>query len=312
MINAVLSLHLRHRMTSLTADTQRYLTHLASQRGLSPITISNYQRNLDEFIALLAPTDIKTWPQLDTHQVRVLAKQLHQKGIKARSIATKLSALRSFLEYLVKQDQIKVNPARGVSAPKLDKPLPKNINVDDMDQLLSIDEDDPLALRDHCMMELMYSSGLRLSELVGINLQDIKLSEKEVMITGKGSKQRLLPITTTAIDAIQRWLAVRSDFALDDEPALFLSKQKRRISARSVQMRMEKWGLQQSLPSHVNPHKLRHSFATHMLESSGNLRAVQSLLGHADLSTTQIYTHLDFQHLAEVYDKAHPRAKRKK
>jgi len=299
-------------MTPLTAETQRYLSHLASQRGLSPVTIDNYQRNLDEFIALLAPTDVKTWQQLDTHQVRLLAKQLHQKGIKARSIATKLSALRSFLEYLVKNDQLKVNPAKGVSAPKLDKPLPKNISVDDMDQLLNINEDDPLTLRDHCMMELMYSSGLRLSELVNINLQDVKLAEKEVMITGKGSKQRLLPITSTAIEAIQRWLAVRPDFALADESALFLSKQKRRISARSVQMRMEKWGLQQSLPSHVNPHKLRHSFATHMLESSGNLRAVQSLLGHADLATTQIYTHLDFQHLAEVYDKAHPRAKRKK
>jgi len=299
-------------MTPLTSETQRYLSHLASQRGLSPVTIDNYQRNLDEFIALLAPTDVKTWQQLDTHQVRLLAKQLHQKGIKARSIATKLSALRSFLEYLVKNDQLKVNPAKGVSAPKLDKPLPKNISVDDMDQLLNINEDDPLTLRDHCMMELMYSSGLRLSELVNINLQDVKLAEKEVMITGKGSKQRLLPITSTAIEAIQRWLAVRPDFALADEPALFLSKQKRRISARSVQMRMEKWGLQQSLPSHVNPHKLRHSFATHMLESSGNLRAVQSLLGHADLATTQIYTHLDFQHLAEVYDKAHPRAKRKK
>jgi len=299
-------------MTPLIAETQRYLSHLASQRGLSPVTIDNYQRNLDEFIALLAPTDVTTWQQLDTHQVRLLAKQLHQKGIKARSIATKLSALRSFLEYLVKNDQLKVNPAKGVSAPKLDKPLPKNISVDDMDQLLNINEDDPLTLRDHCMMELMYSSGLRLSELVNINLQDVKVAEKEVMITGKGSKQRLLPITSTAIEAIQRWLAVRPDFALADEPALFLSKQKRRISARSVQMRMEKWGLQQSLPSHVNPHKLRHSFATHMLESSGNLRAVQSLLGHADLATTQIYTHLDFQHLAEVYDKAHPRAKRKK
>ena len=299
-------------MTPLIAETQRYVSHLASQRGLSPVTIDNYQRNLDEFIALLAPTDVTTWQQLDTHQVRLLAKQLHQKGIKARSIATKLSALRSFLEYLVKNDQLKVNPAKGVSAPKLDKPLPKNISVDDMDQLLNINEDDPLTLRDHCMMELMYSSGLRLSELVNINLQDVKVAEKEVMITGKGSKQRLLPITSTAIEAIQRWLAVRPDFALADEPALFLSKQKRRISARSVQMRMEKWGLQQSLPSHVNPHKLRHSFATHMLESSGNLRAVQSLLGHADLATTQIYTHLDFQHLAEVYDKAHPRAKRKK
>jgi len=299
-------------MDPLIADTQRYLSHLASQRGLSSVTIENYQRNLNEFIELLKSKNIQTWQQLDTHQVRLLAKQLHQKGIKARSIATKLSALRSFLEYLVKNDQLTFNPAKGVSAPKLDKPLPKNISVDDMDQLLNIDENDPLAVRDHCMMELMYSSGLRLSELVGINLQDIKLSEKEIMITGKGSKQRLLPITKCAVEAVKRWLKIRVEFAGPDESALFLSKQKKRISARSVQMRMEKWGLQQSLPGHVNPHKLRHSFATHMLESSGNLRAVQTLLGHADLATTQIYTHLDFQHLAEVYDKAHPRAKRKK
>lgn len=299
-------------MSHLLPDIQRYLTHLASQRGLSPVTITNYQRNLNEFIALIEAKGINTWQQLDTHEVRLLAKQLHQKGIKARSIATKLSALRSFFEYLVNNDLITFNPAKGVSAPKLDKPLPKNISVDDMDQLLDIDGDDPLTIRDHCMMELMYSSGLRLSELVNINLQDFKLSEKEIRVTGKGSKQRLLPITKTAVDAIKLWLKIRPDFAISGEKALFLSKQKKRISARSVQMRMEKWGLEQSLPSHVNPHKLRHSFATHMLESSGNLRAVQTLLGHADLATTQVYTHLDFQHLAEVYDKAHPRAKRKK
>jgi integrase/recombinase XerC len=299
-------------MNPLLPDTQRYLSHIASQRGLSPVTVNNYQRHLNEFIDLLSEKQIKNWQALDTHQVRLLAKQLHQNGIKARSIATKLSALRSFLDYLVKNDRLTFNPAKGVSAPKLDKPLPKNISVDDMDQLLNIDGDDPLTIRDHCMMELMYSSGLRLSELIGINLRDIKLSEKEIMVTGKGSKQRLLPITKTAVEALSLWLKIRPDYAEAGETALFLSQQKKRISARSVQMRMEKWGLEQALPSHVNPHKLRHSFATHMLESSGNLRAVQTLLGHADLATTQIYTHLDFQHLAEVYDKAHPRAKRKK
>ena len=299
-------------MNPLLPDVQRFLTHIASQRGLSPVTINNYQRHLNEFIDLLTEQQIKSWQVLDTHQVRLLAKQLNQNGIKARSIATKLSALRSFLEYMVKNSLLTFNPAKGVSAPKLDKPLPKNISVDDMDQLLDIDGDDPLTLRDHCMMELMYSSGLRLSELVNINLGDIKLSAKEIMVTGKGSKQRLLPITKAAIETMQLWLKVRPGFAEPGEQALFLSKQKKRISTRSVQMRMEKWGLEQSLPSHVNPHKLRHSFATHMLESSGNLRAIQTLLGHADLATTQIYTHLDFQHLAEVYDKAHPRAKRKK
>lgn len=299
-------------MNSLQPVVNNYLNHLASQRGLSPVTIKNYRGNLAEFVLLLKDTKIESWQQLDSGHVRLMIKQLHHKGIKARSIATKLSALRSFLDYLVWQDLLTFNPAKGVSAPKLDKPLPKNLPVDEIFQLLNIEEKDPLSIRDQCMMELMYSSGLRLSELVGINLNDLKLSEKELMVTGKGSKMRLLPITQKAVISIKDWLKVRPNFCEADEKALFLSKLKKRISTRSVQARMKKWGLHQSLPSHLNPHKLRHSFATHMLESSGNLRAVQTLLGHADLATTQIYTHLDFQHLSEVYDKAHPRAKRKK
>ena len=299
-------------MSALQPLIDSYLDHIASQRGLSPITIKNYRRNLNEFIALLKQKKITNWADLDDQTVRFMVKELNQKGMKARSIATKLSALRSFLSYLVQFDHLTHNPAKGIAAPKLDNPLPKNISVDEVFQLLNIHETDPLSLRDQAMMELMYSSGLRLSELVGINLADLKLSAKEVMVTGKGSKQRLLPITDTAITTIKHWLKVRPDFCLAGEKALFVSKQKKRISERSVQDRMEKWGLKQALPSHLNPHKLRHSFATHMLESSGNLRAVQTLLGHADLSTTQIYTHLDFQHLSEVYDQAHPRAKRKK
>lgn len=299
-------------MSVLLPSVQQYLNHIASQRGLSPITIKNYQRNLDEFIALLESKGITDWCLLESHHVRLMVKDLHQKGIKARSIATKLSALRSFLTYLVQEEVLTFNPAKGVTAPKLDKPLPKNISVDEVFQLLEIDEDDPLSVRDQCMMELMYSSGLRLSELVGINLADLKLRELEVMVTGKGSKQRLLPITKRAAESLEKWLKIRPEFCISGELALFVSKQKRRISTRNVQDRMDKWGLKQSLPSHLNPHKLRHSFATHMLESSGNLRAVQTLLGHADLSTTQVYTHLDFQHLAQVYDNAHPRAKRKK
>ncbi|MCG6202159.1 tyrosine recombinase XerC [Psychromonas antarctica] len=299
-------------MSFLQPAIDSYLSHIASQRGLSPVTIKNYQRNLAEFIVLLRQHQINNWCDLDSHTVRLMVKQLHQKGIKARSIATKLSALRSFLSHLVQFEQLTHNPAKGISAPKLDKPLPKNISVDEMFQLLDIKEKDPLSVRDQCMMELMYSSGLRVSELVGINLPDLKLSQQEVMVTGKGSKQRLLPITLRAANTIKLWIKIRDDFCLPGEQALFLSKQKHRISVRSVQDRMEKWGLKQALPSHINPHKLRHSFATHMLESSGNLRAVQTLLGHADLATTQIYTHLDFQHLAEVYDQAHPRAKRKK
>lgn len=299
-------------MSPLFPAIKDYLNHLASQRGLSPVTITNYQRNLAQFVELLENKNITSWSDLDSHHVRLTVKELHQKGIKARSIATKLSALRSFLNHLVQYDHLTHNPAKGIAAPKLDKPLPKNISVDEMFQLLDIDDQDPLSIRDQCMMELMYSSGLRLSELVGINLLDVKLSSKEIMVTGKGSKQRLLPITETAVQAIKKWLKIRPEFCIVGEKALFVSKQKKRISTRNVQARMEKWGLTQALASHINPHKLRHSFATHMLESSGNLRAVQTLLGHADLATTQIYTHLDFQHLSKVYDQAHPRAKRKK
>ncbi len=299
-------------MSSLQPFIDSYLNHIASQRGLSPVTITNYRRNLAEFVTLLNEKKITAWTELDSHIVRLMVKDLHKNGLKARSIATKLSALRSFLDYLVQFDNLTSNPSKGISAPKLDKPLPKNISVDDMFQLLDIDEKDPLSIRDLCMMELMYSSGLRLSELVNINLQDIKLSAKEIMVTGKGSKQRLLPITDKAVITLKDWLKIRPEFCHPGEKALFVSKQKNRISTRNVQARMEKWGLQQALPSHINPHKLRHSFATHMLESSGNLRAVQTLLGHADLATTQVYTHLDFQHLSKIYDQAHPRAKRKK
>ncbi len=299
-------------MSTLQPLIDSYLNHLASQRGLSPVTIKNYQRNLAEFVEQLKQKQVTQWRDLDSDSVRLMVKELNQKGIKARSIATKLSALRSFLSYLVQYEHLTHNPAKGISAPKLDKPLPKNISVDEMFQLLNVDEKDPLSVRDQCMMELMYSSGLRLSELVAINLNDLKLSAKELLVTGKGSKQRLLPITDSAVNAIKQWLKIRPEFCLAGEKALFVSKQKNRISVRNVQDRMEKWGLKQALPSHINPHKLRHSFATHMLESSGNLRAVQTLLGHADLATTQVYTHLDFQHLSEVYDQAHPRAKRKK
>ncbi|WP_413700778.1 tyrosine recombinase XerC [Psychromonas sp. KJ10-10] len=299
-------------MISLQKPIDQYLNHLASQRGLSLVTINNYQRNLAEFVALVLDINLTEWSELESDHVRLMVKKLNQKGIKARSIATKLSALRSFLTYLVDNEVLTFNPAKGVVAPKLDNPLPKNISVDEVFQLLDMDDNDPLSLRDNAMMELMYSSGLRLSELVSLNLKDIKIHKKEMIVLGKGSKQRLLPITEKAIVAIGAWLKVRSDYCEPGETALFTSKLKKRISVRSVQARMEKWGLQQNLASHLNPHKLRHSFATHMLESSGNLRAVQTLLGHADLSTTQVYTHLDFQHLSEVYDKAHPRSKRKK
>ena len=228
-----------------------------------------------------------------------------------KSLALRLSALRRFLSYLVQLGELKVNPATGISAPKQAKHLPKNIDTEQVQQLLANDSKEPIDIRDRAIIELLYSSGLRLSELQGLNLNSINIRVREVRVIGKGNKERVVPLGRYASHAIQQWLKVRLLFNPKDE-ALFVSQLGNRMSHRAIQMRLETWGIRQGLNSHLNPHKLRHSFATHMLEASSDLRAVQELLGHSNLSTTQIYTHLNFQHLAEVYDSAHPRAKRKK
>lgn len=302
--------------TRLARPIERFIRYITSERQLSLHTARNYQRHLTLFAQQMQTLPLDDWASLDAAQVRKLATLNHKLGLSPRSLATKLSALRSFCDYLVLQGDLAANPAKGVSAPRQNKPLPKNLDVDEIHQLLAVDtaqaDDTSLAIRDKAMMELMYSAGLRLDELVNLDLGDIKLRAKTMRVIGKGNKQRQLPIGSVAVAALQDWLAVRDEFADKTQTALFMSKQKRRISHRSVQSRMAKWGQEQTLTSHVNPHKLRHSFATHMLESSGDLRAVQELLGHANLTTTQIYTSLDFQHLAKVYDAAHPRAKKKR
>ena len=234
-----------------------------------------------------------------------------RRGLSSRSIALQLSALRSFCRYLLQQQLLTSDPTTGISAPKQAKPLPKNMDVDEISQLLGASDDDPLALRDQAIMELFYSSGLRLAELAALDCRDLDFAQQLVTVTGKGGKQRMVPVGGKAIAALKAWLKIRPVLAGADEPALFVSKQQRRISHRSIQQRLKKWAGHQALANNVHPHKLRHSFATHMLESSGDLRGVQELLGHANLATTQVYTHLDFQHLAKVYDAAHPRAKRK-
>jgi len=301
---------------SLSQPISLFIRYLASERQLSLHTTRNYRRYLMLFAYQLQQLELTDWTVLKAAQVRQLATINHKLGLSPRSLATKLSALRSFCDYLVLQGKLDANPAKGVSAPRQSKPLPKNLDVDEIHQLMSVkteqEDDADLAVRDKAMMELMYSSGLRLDELVNLNVSDLKLKAKTMRVIGKGNKERQLPIGSTAITAVQAWLQIRPNYADKDQPALFVSKLKRRISHRSVQSRMAKWGQEQTLTSHVHPHKLRHSFATHMLESSGDLRAVQELLGHANLSTTQIYTSLDFQHLAKVYDEAHPRAKKKK
>lgn len=290
---------------------EEYLRYLRVERQLSPLTISNYQRQLQFICAFFTAASLSAWSQLTPVLIRSMAAASRREGLKASSLALRISALRSFLDWQVSQGFLAANPAKGIATPRAGRPLPKNIDVDSVGQLLSIDLNNPLSVRDRTMLEVMYGGGLRLSELVNLDYQHLELESGEVWVVGKGSKERRLPIGRTAVEWLVRWLEMRELFLPEDE-AVFISQQGKRISTRNVQKRFAQWGVLQGLNTHVHPHKLRHSFATHMLESSGDLRAVQELLGHANLSTTQIYTHLDFQHLASVYDAAHPRAKRGK
>lgn len=288
-----------------------FLRYLRVERQLSPLTLKSYTHQLSALIALADEMRISDWTTLDPTQVRSLAARSRRADLQPASLALRLSALRSFLDWQVSQGVLKANPAKGIATPRAPRHLPKNIDVDEVNQLLNIDLNDPLAVRDRAMLEVMYGAGLRLSELVNMDCRHLDLASGEVWVVGKGSKERRLPIGRMAVQWIEHWLALRDVFAPQDD-AVFLSNQGKRISVRNVQKRFAEWGVKQGVASHIHPHKLRHSFATHMLESSGDLRAVQELLGHANLSTTQIYTHLDFQHLASVYDAAHPRAKRGK
>ncbi|MDH5928597.1 tyrosine recombinase XerC [Vibrio lentus] len=296
---------------SLQKPLSRFYEYLRSEKGLSLHTQRNYRQQLETMAAHLVTLGLKDWAQVDAAWVRQLASKGMREGMKASSIATRLSSLRSFFDFLVLRGEMTANPAKGVSAPRKQRPLPKNLDVDEVGQLLDVNEDDPLSIRDRAMMEVMYGAGLRLAELVGINLRDVLARQGEIRVIGKGDKERKAPFSGLAKEWVDKWLKVRGELASPGEPALFVSKLGTRISHRSVQKRMEEWGKKQAVASHISPHKLRHSFATHVLESSQNLRAVQELLGHENISTTQVYTHLDFQHLAQAYDQAHPRARKK-
>lgn len=287
---------------------EKYLAYLKYEKNLAHNSIENYHRQLNAaFITL----DIENWSAFNTTDVRSILNVARKNSLGSRSIALRLSSIRGFCSFLVKEGQLAQNPASCVQAPKQAKPLPKQLNVDEMHQLLNIKEDNLLAIRDKAMMELMYSCGLRLSELANLNVKSIQPDE-QLRVVGKGNKERLLPIGRIASEALSVWLKIRSRLATNEEPALFVSMLKNRIGTRQIAKRMKLWASRQNLESSVNPHKLRHSFATHILESSSDLRGVQELLGHANLSTTQVYTHLNFQHLAHVYDNAHPRAKKSK
>lgn len=297
---------------SLVQPVILFLEQLAAQKNYSPLTVQNYQRQLLKLLSFLQSESIEQWKHIKTIHIRQFSALNHRKGLSPRSIALTLSACRSFFDYLVINNQLEFNPAKGVKAPKAPKNLPKTVAVDQVAALLKgIDVGEDIGIRDLAVAELFYSSGIRLAELVRLNLEDIDFAESSARITGKGRKTRIVPIGRLAIKAIKEWLKVRDVWLVSiPTDALFITQQKNRLSPRSIQKRMEYWGKFVGLNGRLHPHKFRHSCATHLLESSGDLRAVQELLGHANLSTTQVYTHLDFQQLADVYDKAHPRAKK--
>lgn len=292
------------------AQLDAYLEHLRSERQVSAHTLDGYRRDLLKVLTLCELNVIADWAALDTRSLRSFIARLHAQGQSSRSLARLLSAVRGLYQYLTREGLCRHDPATGLAAPKGERRLPRTLDTDRTAQLLDgALEDDFLSLRDQAMLELFYSSGLRLSELVGLDVSELDLAAGLVRVLGKGNKARELPVGRKAREAIEAWLPVRQ-LANPGDGALFIGRQGKRLSPRAIQLRVRQAGVRE-LGQHLHPHMLRHSFASHMLESSQDLRAVQELLGHADIATTQIYTHLDFQHLAKVYDGAHPRAKRK-
>lgn len=300
----------RSRETPPRADPylDGFLAQLRQERRLSIHTAAAYSRDVRMLLELAAQAPLQ---DLQIHQIRRFVAQLHGRGLGGRSLARLLSAWRAFYAYLARDHGFTHNPCNGVRAPKSPRNLPKALSPDEAARLVSIAGDDPLTVRDRAIFELFYSSGLRLSELTALKPADISFPDATVRVTGKGNKTRVVPVGSHALQAIQTWMGAREALAAGGEEALFVNQRGAAISPRVVQNRLKAWGIKQGLPGHVHPHMLRHSFASHVLQSSGDLRAVQEMLGHASISTTQVYTHLDFQYLAKVYDESHPRAKRK-
>jgi integrase/recombinase XerC len=287
---------------------EKYLSHLRSERRLAAHTLTGYRRDVASLLALAGGTMPS---ELGVHQIRRFVAVLHSRGLGGRSLARTLSAWRSFFQYLVRDHGLSHNPCAVVKAPKSAKALPQVLSPDQAQALAEIPGDDDLAVRDRAIIELFYSSGLRLSELIAARRDDLDQREGIVRVRGKGNKTRVVPVGRQALKAIAQWLPIRARWAPADSDVLFVTPRGRPLSARSLQQRLKQRALTQGLTQHVYPHMLRHSFASHVLQSSGDLRAVQEMLGHASISTTQVYTHLDYQYLAKIYDAAHPRAKRK-
>ncbi len=300
----------------LAADVDQFLHYLQNNRLLSKHTVSNYQRDLTKLQQYCAEHELDDAGQLQAGDIRDFIAREHRRGLSGRSIQRLLSAVRSLFRHLNNMHGLKHNPAVGIQAPKAAQRLPKAAEVDELQHFLAMPGDSWIAGRDRAMFELLYSSGLRLNELVSLNCSELNLNEGrgEVRVLhGKGDKTRVVPVGRAARTALKHWLAHRAEYAAPEEKqAVFISQRGTRISARSVQARLRYWSQRQNLRQGLHPHMLRHSFASHLLQSSGDLRALQEMLGHANISTTQVYTHLDYQHLAAVYDKAHPRAKRRK
>jgi len=299
---------------SLINDIDVFLSDLREIRQASPHTVSNYQRDLLQCLSWLQQeTDITGWHQLKRDHLRYYLVFRHQNGLSPRSLQRQLAAIRALLVYLQQEGRLTDNPADGLKAPKASQLLPKPVDPDQLQHTLNqlADESDEVELRDSAMLELFYACGLRLAELVALDLPQLNFAEQQVRVMGKGGKERLVPFGSKAGQALQKWLAVRQHWLKQpDEEAVFLGVRGKRINRSSVQQILARIGLEQGISDRLHPHRLRHSFASHLLESSGDLRGVQELLGHADISSTQIYTRLDYQHLARVYDDAHPRARR--
>ena len=299
----------------------RFRRYLRTERRLSAHTDSNYARDIAALVKFCDRQGLGDWKALDSQHIRVFAAHSHAAGLAPRSIQRRLSAVRGFFEFLVRDgsvpdrpaasQRVRSNPAQEVRAPKASRRLPDTLDADQMARLLELPAGDTFVTRDRAIMELLYSSGLRLGELVGLDLTGLDLKDRTVRVIGKGAKTRIVPVGKQAVRALSQWLKERTGLARSDESALFVGRNGHRLGARAVQTRVAQWARRQGLANRVHPHLFRHSFASHILESGGDLRGVQELLGHADIATTQIYTHLDFQHLARIYDAAHPRARRK-
>ena len=287
-----------------------FLAKLRNERNYSPHTLKSYSRDLNSLIVYCDEEEITQWSDIDDQNIRTLISKKHRQGLSGASLQRLLSTFRSFFKYLLVENMIKNNPAKNIQAPKTGRKLPSTLDVDSVTRLIEIKGDEVETVRDRAILELFYSSGLRLSELSSLDIEIGKnITSGAIRVKGKGDKERDIPVGKKASEAVKAWLTRRVELANENEQALFVGKQGKRIHNSVIQKRLKYWAQKQGIEINVFPHLLRHSFASHMLESSGDLRAVQELLGHADISTTQIYTHLDFQHLAKVYDAAHPRAK---